>query len=123
MRLLVVFTAGLIGGPVLAECAMPKRHVAAALGGSVADCGSEPGVCRWTFQLGDAASRETYEALRVGIRACGEPMSAIRDQGVNHPDFYDAWVYRFDDGGLSLSIKDKAALGETYVVLRHLPKI
>lgn len=107
----------LVAGPALADCALPKTFAL----GSTADCGSEPDVCRWTFALGDAASRANYDDLQSRIKACAVPINATRDQGVNHPDFYDAWIYEFEDGRLSVSIKDKSALGQTFVVLRRLP--
>lgn len=87
-----------------------------------ADCITEPGLCRWTYVLGDAASRQTYEKALGRLRTCTDLTEATRDQGVNHPDFYDAWAFRWSGGALTLSIKDKSALDATFVVLRVLPE-
>lgn len=86
-----------------------------------ADCGHEALACRWTFDLGAPGSRTLFEDMRVGMGACSDLDAAERDQGVNHPDFYDAWVFPMVSLRVMVSIKDKSALGETYVVLRLLP--
>ena len=85
------------------------------------DCDTEPAACRGAFDLGAPKSREVFESLHRQMSACSGLVSATRDKGVNHPDFYDAWEFRFQDGAIVVSIKDKAALGATYLVLRRLP--
>ena len=74
--------------------------------------------CRWSFGLGDAVSRALFDTLVETMRACPDFESAIRDSGVNHPDFYDAWAIQIGEQGFSVSIKDKSALQQTFVVLR-----
>ena len=86
-----------------------------------ADCGHEALACRWTFDLGAPASRALFEDMRARIGACSKLDRAERDQGVNHPDFYDAWVFPLAATKVMVSIKDKSALEKTYVVLRLLP--
>ena len=81
------------------------------------DCDSEPGVCRGTFDLADPGSRDSFEALTQKLATCTD-VPPVRDQGVNHPDFYDAWAFIIDGAPVTLSIKDKTALGKTFVVLR-----
>ena len=100
--------ACLAGGSALAQCAVDT---------SAADCASEPGACRWTFDLGTPQSRDIYDGLRAALAGCSDARPE-RDQGVNHPDFYDAWAFQIDGARVTLSIKDKSALGKTYVVLR-----
>ena len=114
-----IFLSGLIlaAGTAGAECLSGTLEAASGF-----DCKSEPGACRATFDLGVPASRETYEALRREIATCPGLVAAEQDQGVNHPDFYDAWAYTLPDGAMTLSIKDKSALGKTFVVLRRLPQ-
>ena len=81
------------------------------------DCETEPGVCRGTFDLGAPQSRSDFEALTKRLTACASA-APVRDKGVNHPDFYDAWAFAVEGGEITLSIKDKSALGKTFVVLR-----
>ncbi len=102
--------------------------LAATFAGQVGfqDCAMSPEggahtACRWEFDLGNAPSRQAFAGLADRLDACPGLLAAERDQGVNHPDFYDAWHYRFDTSEITLSIKDKAALGATYVVLRLRP--
>lgn len=86
------------------------------------DCDTEPGVCRGAFALGAPESRRIFEATRQHLAACPGLRQAVRDRGVNHPDFYDAWTFSFSGGALSLSLKDKSALGQSFVVMRRLPE-
>ena len=86
----------------------------------LADCESEAQACRWSFELGDTGSRGLFKDLVDSIGACSTLTSKLHDTGVNHPDFYDAWVFDFPTGSLSVSLKDKSALGQTFVVLRRL---
>ena len=75
--------------------------------------------CVWRFPLQAPAARRQFADLVSGLLTCLGPGSlAERDQGVNHPDFYDA--RRFETGGIELivSIKDKSALENTFVNLR-----
>jgi len=86
--------------------------------GVAPECDGEERACRWTFTLGADGSRTLFDELRSRLEACPDMAGMTRDQGVNHPDFYDAWIFQFADAALSVSIKDKAALGQTFVVLR-----
>ena len=74
--------------------------------------------CRWSFDLGDDVSRALFEDLVKTMRDCPKLESAVRDSGVNHPDFYDAWAIQIGNQGFTVSIKDKSALQKTFVVLR-----
>ena len=74
--------------------------------------------CRWSFDLGDDVSRALFDALVKMMRDCPNLEGAVRDSGVNHPDFYDAWIIQLGDQGFTVSIKDKSALRQTFVVLR-----
>ena len=81
-------------------------------------CDSADRSCRWSFDLGDNVSRALYDALVKTLRDCPNLEGAVRDSGVNHPDFYDAWAIQLGDRGFTVSIKDKSALQQTFVVLR-----
>ena len=71
----------------------------------------------WRHQKMRVLSRGSFEALTQKLATCTD-VPPVRDQGVNHPDFYDAWAFIIDGAPVTLSIKDKTALGKTFVVLR-----
>ncbi len=75
--------------------------------------------CAWAFALRASEARVFFDGMVGSVTTCfGNEIAPIRDLGVNHPDSYDLRQYRFEDVTLSLSLKDKAALGKTYVFLR-----
>lgn len=72
--------------------------------------------CTWAFQHRDADAYEVFEELGQKLESCiGDDAVLSDDQGVNHPDFYDARIFRLDDVKVAISVKDKSALGATYV--------
>ncbi|MEM7243026.1 MAG: hypothetical protein AAF429_12650 [Pseudomonadota bacterium] len=76
-------------------------------------------VCQWSFPLRDPAALSFFEEFEANALAClplGEPLAP--DQQVNHPDTYALKQYPFKDGVLNLSLKDKGALGRSFVFLR-----
>lgn len=108
----------ILASPAVALCCdLRSLQTDAAQG---ADCDSEPGACRWTFALGEPASRDLFAKIQDELGQCPNLINRARDQGVNHPDFYDAWVFEFPDATFSVSLKDKAALRQSFVVLREL---
>lgn len=110
-------------------CAALGRPDAAALAPALAGAAefqgcrasSRPGertVCGWQFALADPESRRAFAGTAARVGQCAGLQSRQRDRGVNHPDFYDAWLYRFAAQRVSLAIKDKSALKSTLVTLR-----
>ena len=76
-------------------------------------------VCSWQFPLGEPAAAATYDDVHTALTGClGKAATVTRDQGVNHPDYYDAYLIQLPAHRLTLSIKDKSALGITFVTLR-----
>jgi hypothetical protein len=72
--------------------------------------------CTWQFTFRDVAATALFDAYNTQLPTCFSNMSAaIKDQSVNHPDFYDQRQYRVGPIGVSVSLKDKTALGLTYV--------
>ena len=54
-----------------------------------------------------------------GVTSCfGAGAVVSSDTGVNHPDTYDLQMFRTVAGTVSVSLKDKGALQQTYVFLR-----
>ena len=80
---------------------------------------SELAICRWQFSLRDVEAQTLYRDLGDTIAGCvADPGDIFQDVPVNHPDAYSATIFPFPGHQLSLSIKDKSALGATFVVFR-----
>lgn len=74
--------------------------------------------CSWKFPYrSDAANRAFEDRLRTIESCIGDGTEMTQDQGVNHPDFYDLREYQFGEGKVSISIKDKGGLQNTYVFI------
>ncbi|MBY4891997.1 hypothetical protein KUL25_04370 [Rhodobacteraceae bacterium N5(2021)] len=70
--------------------------------------------CNWAFAYRSDAAQAAFAALVSQVTSCrGAPLAT--DTPVNHPDSYD--LLTFTDG-ISVALKDKAALQETHVILR-----
>ncbi len=79
--------------------------------------------CGWGFDYRAPAAQAQFDAGLAALSDClGEDAAVQPDQMVNHPDFYDQRVYTTPSGELGLSLKDKAALGQSFVFLRIAPK-
>ena len=88
----------------------------------VSDCAVRPLLharsysCSWEFRHRDADAYELFEELGRKLEGCFDDDAAVSDdQNVNHPDFYDARIFRLDDVMVALSGKDKSEMGGTYV--------
>ena len=67
----------------------------------------------------DALATNQFIKLNNELRTySGETFPVIEDLDVNHPDFYDLKTYTKMETSLAVSLKDKAALDQTYVFLR-----
>ncbi len=130
MRLAAVLSV--FAGPALSFCdAMARLGVdggALALPdeGTIADCttslqlgGGQQVQCGWPFAYRAEEATAAFGRLNDAVTACLGPDVAItQDQSVNHPDFYDLRIYRSANQEMGVSLKDKAALQQTYVFLR-----
>ena len=105
------------------------RDILTDLGTSQASCsfsldtlGMKSANCNWAFSYRSAEATGAFKDMLAELSACAAMASAIEtDQPVNHPDFYDLRLMRIAGGDVGLSIKDKAALAQTYVFLRLTP--
>jgi hypothetical protein len=70
--------------------------------------------CAWEFDYRAPAAQSTFAAFDTDLATCFAA-SSQHDQGVNHPDFYDLREYAVKDAVVRVSLKDKGALGQTYV--------
>jgi hypothetical protein len=99
------------------------------LGMSPASCsfsldtqGAKSANCNWAFSYRSAEATGAFKDMLAELSACADMASGIEtDQSVNHPDFYDLRLMRIAGGDVGLSIKDKAAIQQTYVFLRLTP--
>lgn len=74
--------------------------------------------CAWKFPYRDGAANAAFDTINQGLRGCfSEANETVVDEGVNHPDTYHQRQYDVDQIIVSVSIKDKGALQETYVFL------
>jgi hypothetical protein len=72
--------------------------------------------CAWKFPYRDTAAKDTFLSMNQTMRDCFvDGIETIEDQGVNHPDSYEQHKFLVDEIAVSVSIKDKSALQETYV--------
>ena len=75
--------------------------------------------CAWAFDYRVPKAAALFEMYDADIRAClADPQKAKADAEVNHPDSYILHQYLVDGTTVAISLKDKAALQETYVFLR-----
>ena len=72
--------------------------------------------CMWAFAYRSEAATQAFETLLNQIGKCGGD-SAVQDQDVNHPDFYDLRLFSVADNTVGVSLKDKGALSQTLVFL------
>ena len=76
-------------------------------------------ICTWPFILGDTAAPALLEHLSTAITYC--VLDVVRlppDMAVNHPDFYKLHQFEMTGVAVAVSLKDKGALGQTFVRLR-----
>lgn len=76
--------------------------------------------CRWPFAYRAKAATETFLLLVDDTARCLNT-DGLTDQGVNHPDSYDLRTFNTDSAQVSISIKDKGALQQTFIFLRVAP--
>ena len=75
--------------------------------------------CAWAFEYRAPKAADLFNTYDADIRACLiNPQKAKADAEVNHPDSYVLYQYLTDGITIAISLKDKAALQETYVFLR-----
>jgi hypothetical protein len=76
--------------------------------------------CRWTFAFRDPSATAFAKSLWSEVTTCRTGQPGSDDQSVNHPDSYDLLEWRTASGVYHVSVKDKGALAQTFVFLRHV---
>ncbi|WP_299685977.1 hypothetical protein [uncultured Tateyamaria sp.] len=82
--------------------------------------GARAANCRWPFEYRAEAATTAFTTLLNATTRCLNA-NGVADQGVNHPDSYDLRTFDTETAQISVSIKDKGALQQTYVFLRVAP--
>lgn len=73
--------------------------------------------CAWPFKYRSMQSLDAFESLLGQVAACANPIAADTSS-VNHPNSYDLRQFSSGVGVISVPLKDKGALNQTYVFLR-----
>lgn len=75
--------------------------------------------CRWKFPYRARQAYDTFDGFVRGVNDCiGRQATVHGDQSVNHPDYYALRRYETEQAVVSVSVKDKGALGSTFVFIR-----
>lgn len=78
--------------------------------------------CGWAFPYRAEEARSAFQAVLEAVSQCpGGALLGKEDPDVNHPDSYDLQTFRLSAFEIGVSLKDKGALGETYVFVRISP--
>jgi len=74
--------------------------------------------CGWGYEYRSAAANTAFDQVVGQVKMCLTPQE-VTEAGaqVNHPDSFDQRHYTVDGVRISLSLKDKGALQQTYVFL------
>jgi len=123
----VVFCS--LAGPSLAECglwrvverydsgqgALPEGVICVE---SLSLDGAAVVSCFWRFAYRSDAARAGFEHAAGALEACFPGLVAEAEApSVNHPDSFEQLQYRAGARRFSVGLKDKAALGESLVIL------
>jgi len=75
--------------------------------------------CVWEFPYRAERAYDTFDDFVGTMNECiGQHATPHSDQSVNHPDYYSSRRYDMERAEVSVSVKDKAALGNTLVFIR-----
>lgn len=98
-------------------------HLSTALGSS--DCqlalqlGGVTHYCVWEYPFRAPEAASAYEHLSTALGAClGNRATERDDLGVNHPDTFSSRQFDIDGISVTVSLKDKAALGKSLIFIR-----
>lgn len=74
--------------------------------------------CAWKFPYRSAAASRVFDSFSRALKDCfPQEAQGAADQAVNHPDSYDLRQYMVGEVDVSVSLKDKGALQQTYVFI------
>lgn len=73
--------------------------------------------CTWEYQAVSGDASAAYAQMVDRVRACLEAVSESEDASVNHPDYWAATVFEANTATVTVSLKNKSALGKTLVAV------
>ena len=73
--------------------------------------------CARAFEYRSTDATMAFDSLLGQVSSCAAAIDRD-DQSVSHPDSYDLHQFQLDTGTVSVSLKDKASLAQTYLFLR-----
>lgn len=128
----VILACGVIAGTALPaaavglcetlEAMIAGRKVASTearhCGTSQALSGTTSQHCRWPFAFRAPEALAAFEAMTAEVAACLQAPARAEEADVNHPDTYDQRLFGLANGTVSVALKDKGALQQTFVFLR-----
>ena len=111
----------LTSDPVMSDLA--DRHpgwlTGASCRGENLGAGKTGATCFWEHSYRNGAAEAQFNQMRDWLGACLDSgTTPITDAAVNHPDTYVLEDFIFDEKTVSISLKDKAALGKSFVFFR-----
>ena len=75
--------------------------------------------CGWEFPHRAEQAYDTFDEFVRKVDDCiGRHATVHSDQSVNHPDYYASRRYETERAEVSVSVKDKGALGSTFIFIR-----
>ncbi len=75
--------------------------------------------CGWEFPYHAKRAYDTFYEFVGRMDECiGQHATLHIDQSVNHPDYYSLRRYEIEQAEVSVSVKDKGALGKTFVFIK-----
>lgn len=74
--------------------------------------------CRWDYSYRAQEAVKLMADINTDIERCLGVQSRKIEDGVNHPDTYEQRLYRLGGINISLSLKDKAGLSQSFVSLQ-----
>lgn len=84
---------------------------------SIALGGATSTHCAWGFAYRSVAATMVFDDFLNRVSACGPAIPQTGPE-VSHPDSYDLRQFQVGDKTVSVSLKDKGALSQTYDFLR-----
>ncbi|MEP1993424.1 MAG: hypothetical protein ABJJ09_17505 [Ascidiaceihabitans sp.] len=92
----------------------------AQCGTSLLISGARSSHCAYPFEYRADVAQQVFDDLAQLMTHCVGPEvpEQTGKNGVNHPDSYDQKTFQADNGSISLSLKDKGNLNQTYIFLR-----
>lgn len=76
-------------------------------------------LCGWEFPYRAQRAYDMFDELVAKMNDCIAGRATLHsDRNVNHPDFYSLRRYEMEQANVTVSVKDKAALGNTFVFIR-----